>query len=160
MSTSQQKIVILENNQQRRDALKTMVADWGHTSFIFEKESRCLDNLAPLNPDLVISGSLSVEKARRFINTLQMTNCGVPVVIISDDQNIREFVDGNGFGDVCVLKVDSNPEDIASAVNRVLQDKNGNKENQAYCPLIIGGSPEIAKIKKGFPTWVVSKRRC
>ena len=148
MSTSQQKIVILENNQQRRDALKTMVADWGHTSFIFEKESRCLDNLAPLNPDLVISGPLSVDRARRFINTLQMTNCGVPVVIISDDENIQEFVDGNGFGDVCVLNVDSNPEDIASAVDRVLQNKNGNKENQRYCPLVIGSSPEIVKIKK------------
>ena len=148
MTQAQHKIVILENNQQRRDALKTMVADWGHTSFIFEKESRCLDNLAPLNADLVISGSLSVDKARRFINTLQLTNCGVPVVIISDDHDIREFVDGNGFGDVCVLKVDSNPEDIASAVNRVLQYNSENRGNQGYCPLIIGGNPEIVKIKK------------
>ncbi len=148
MSSSQHKIVILENNQQRRDALKTMVAEWGHTPFIFEKESRCLDNLAALNADLVISGSLSVARARRFINTVQLTNCGVPVVIISDDQGIWEFVEGNGFGDVCVLKVDSNPDDIATAVKRVLQNKTGYRENQGYCPLIIGGSPEIVKIKK------------
>lgn len=148
MSTNQHKIIILENNQQRRDALKTMVADWGHTPFIFEKESRCLDNLEPLDPDLVISGSLSVDRVRRFINTLQLTNCGVPMVIISDDQEICEFVDGNGFGDVCVLKVDSKPGDIASAVNRVLLNRTNKKENQAYCPMIIGGSPEIIKIKK------------
>jgi two-component SAPR family response regulator len=51
------KIIILDDNQQRRDALKSMVAEWGHTPFIFEKESRCLDNLKPLDPDLVISGS-------------------------------------------------------------------------------------------------------
>ncbi len=151
MTQSQHKIVILENNQQRRDALKTMVAELGHTPFIFEKESRCLDNLAPLDADLVISGSLSVDRAMRFINTLQMTNCGVPVVIISDDQGIWEFVDGNGFGDVCVLKVDSKPDDIASTVNRVLQNKGHDKESSAYCPLIIGGSPEIIKIKKRIP---------
>jgi hypothetical protein len=38
--TQQHKIVILDNNQQRRDALKSMVAEWGHTPFIFEKECR------------------------------------------------------------------------------------------------------------------------
>ena len=148
MTQSQHKIIILENSQQRRDALKTMVAELGHTPFIFEKESRCLDNLSPLDADLVISGSLSADRAMRFINTLQLTNCGVPVVIISDDQDIWEFVDGNGFGDVSVLNVDSKPDVIASAVTQALQSKTGGKESRVYCPLIIGGSPEIVKIKK------------
>ncbi|MGD9123179.1 MAG: sigma 54-interacting transcriptional regulator [Desulfobacterales bacterium] len=148
MTQEQHKIIILENNQQRRDALKAMLSELGHTPFIFEKESRCLDNLAPLNPDLVISGSLSADRAMRFINTLQLTKCGVPVIIISDDQNIWEFVDGNGFGDVCVLKVDSKPAEIASTITQVLQIKNGHQASQPYCPLIIGGSSEIVKIKK------------
>ena len=123
MTQSQHKIVILENNQQRRDALKTMIADVGHAPFMFEKESRCLDNLAALKPDLVISGSLSADRAMRFINTLQLTQCGVPLVIIYDDEDICEFVDGNGFIDVCLLKVDSKPGDIASTVTQVLQNK-------------------------------------
>jgi DNA-binding NtrC family response regulator len=142
------KIIILDDNQQRRDALKSMVAEWGHTPFIFEKESRCLDNLKPLNPDLVISGSLSMEKARRFINTIQMTNCGVPVMIISDDQDVLEYVDSNGFGDVCVLNVNSEPGEIESTVNRVLQEDAADTKKTAYCPLIIGSSPAIVKIKK------------
>ncbi len=148
MSTSQQKIIILENNQQRRDTLKSMIAEWGHTSFIFEKESRCLDNLKPLDPDLVISGSLSVERARRFINTLQLTNCGVPVVIISDDRDILEFVDSNSFGDVSVLNVNSNPDEIESVINRALEDSTGGEESRTYCPLVVGSSPEMVKIKK------------
>jgi len=146
--TQQHKIIILESNQQRRDALKSMVAEWGHTPFIFEKESRCLDNLKPLDPDLVISGSLSADRARRFINTLQLTNCSLPVMIISDDQDILEFVDSNGFGDVSVFKINSDPIEIKSAVNRVLLDECRSKESRGYCPLIIGGSPEIVKIKK------------
>jgi two-component system response regulator AtoC len=148
MTQTQHKIVILDNNQQRRDALKAMVAEWGHTSFIFEKESRCLDNLKPLNPDLVISGSLSMERAARFIHTLQLTNCGVPVVIISDDQDLLDFVESNGFGDVSFIGINSNPEEIESAVNQVLLECAGNKESQPYCPLIIGSSPEMLKIKK------------
>ena len=142
------KIVILENNQQRRDMLKSMVTGWGHTPFIFEKESRCLDNLAPLNPDLVISGSLSVERAGRFLHTLQLTKCGVPVVIISDDRDIEILVESNGFGDVSVLNENSNPNEIESTVNRVLAECSLNEESRTYCPLIIGSSPEIVKIKK------------
>ena len=145
---SAHKIIIIDNNQQRRDALKSMVAEWGHTPFIFEKESRCLDNLKPLDPDLVISGSFSVEKARRFINTLQLTNCGVPLMIISDDQDVLNYVDSNGFGDVCILNVNSDPAEIESTVNRVLQADAAHKEYLTYCPLIIGSSPEILKIKK------------
>jgi two-component system response regulator AtoC len=125
-----------------------MVAQWGHTPFIFEKESHCLDNLKPLDPDLIISGSLSAEKATRFINTIQLTHCGVPVMIISDDQGILEFVDSNGFGDVCVLNGNLDPVDIESNVNRVLRENARDKESPAYCPLIIGRSPEIVKIKK------------
>jgi DNA-binding NtrC family response regulator len=148
MTQTQHKIIILDDNQQRRDALKSMVAEWGHTPFIFEKESRCLDNLKPLDPDLVISGSLSVDKARRFINTIQLTNCGVPVMIISDDQEIMDYVDSNGFGDVCLLNVNSDPAEIESTVNRVLQADAADRESTTYCPLIIGSSPEIVKIKK------------
>ena len=148
MSTGQHKIIILESNQERRDALKSMVCDWGHTPFIFEKESRCLDNLAPLNPDLVISGSLSVQSATRFIHTLQLRNCGVPMVIISNDQDILEFVNSNGFSDVSVLNINSNPDQIQSTIHRMLTECSRDEKSQNYCPLIIGSSPEMVKIKK------------
>jgi DNA-binding NtrC family response regulator len=148
MTQVHHKIIILEDNQQRRDALKSMVTEWGHTPFIFEKESRCLDNLTPLNPDLVISGSLTVERAARFINTLQLTSCGVPVLIISDDRDILEFVDSNGFYDVSVLNINSNPAEIEAAVSRALRDRCEIAERRTYCPLIIGSSPEIIKLKK------------
>ena len=147
MSTSQHTIVILENDQERRDALKSMVSKWGHKPFIFEKESRCLDNLQPLNPDLVISCSLSVDKASRFIHTLQLTGCGVPVVIISDDRAIHEFIETNGFGGVSVLNVALDPIQIQKAINQVLEE-NACGKSQPYCPLIIGKSPEIVRIKK------------
>jgi DNA-binding NtrC family response regulator len=124
-----------------------MVVEWGHTPFIFEKESRCLDNLKPLDPDLVISCSLSVDKASRFIHTLQLTRSGVPFVIISDDQAIQEFIETNGFGGVSVLNVALDPIEIHTAINQVLAE-NACGELQQYCPLIVGKSPEIVRIKK------------
>ena len=148
MIASQVRIIILESNQVRRDMLKSMICEWGHTPFIFEKESRCLDNLAPLNPDLVISGSLSVQSATRFIHTLQLRNCGVPMVIISNDQDILEFVNSNGFSDVSVLNINSNPDQIQSTIQRMLTQCSRDEKSQNYCPLIIGSSPEMVKIKK------------
>jgi len=147
MTQTQHKIVILETDQERRDALKSMVSEWGHKPFIFEKASRCLDNLEPLAPDLVISCSLSVDRASRFIHTLQLTGCGVPVVIISDDQAIQEFIETNGFGGVSVLNVALDPIEIQTAINQVLEE-NACGESQQYCPLIVGKSQEIVKTKK------------
>jgi DNA-binding NtrC family response regulator len=147
MNTSQHKIIILETDQERRDALKSMVSEWGHKPFIFEKASRCLDNLEPLDPDLVISCSLSVDRASRFIHTLQLTGCGVPVVIISDDQAIQEFIDTNGFGGVSVLNVALDPIEIQTAIGRVLEENACGASHQ-YFPLIVGKSPEIVRIKK------------
>jgi DNA-binding NtrC family response regulator len=147
MNTSQHKIIILETDQERRDALKSMVSEWGHKPFIFEKASRCLDNLEPLDPDLVISCSLSVDRASRFIHTLQLTGCGVPVVIISDDQAIQEFIDTNGFGGVSVLNVALDPIEIQTAIGRVLEENACGASHQ-YFPLIVGKNPEIVRIKK------------
>jgi DNA-binding NtrC family response regulator len=69
-------------------------------------------------------------------------------MIISDDQGVLEYVDSNGFGDVCILNVNSDPAEIESTVNRVLQADAAHKEFPTYCPLIIGSSPKILKIKK------------
>jgi DNA-binding NtrC family response regulator len=49
---------------------------------------------------------------------------------------------------VCILNVNSDPAEIESTVNRVLQADAAHKEFPTYCPLIIGSSPEILKIKK------------
>ena len=59
---TQSKIVILEADQYRRDYLRSIVSERGYIPYIFEKETICLDNLLPLDPDLVISGPLSNER--------------------------------------------------------------------------------------------------
>ena len=53
---AQSKIVILEADQQRREYIRSIVSDRDYIPYIFEKETICLDNLQPLDPDLVISG--------------------------------------------------------------------------------------------------------
>ncbi len=145
--TDQHKIIILETNQARRDYLRSIISGWGYIPYSFDKETICLDNLSPLNPDLVISGPLSSEKTFRFINTLKMRNRRLPVLIISGDHAVKDFINTNGFADVLVVKAPIEPSEIKKTISRIQENSLKNKMSQD-CPLIIGNSPEMVKIKK------------
>jgi len=145
----QSKIVILEADQHRRDHIKSIVSNRGYVPYIFEKETICLDNLLPLDPDLVISGSLSKDRLCRFVNTVKMKNCNLPVLILSGDRSVRDYAVSNGFGDVKVIKGNFAISEINGAINNLLQARIVNHvASISENPMIIGINPKILKIKK------------
>jgi two-component system response regulator AtoC len=144
---SKHKIVILEKNPGRRDYLKSIISGWGYTPFIFEKETICFDNLSSLNPDLVILGPLSQEKTFRFINTLQMRNNSLPVLIFSSDHAIEDFIHINGYIHVSVVKAPLEQYEMKIALDKIKDKKLDDKMNHNR-PLIIGNNPEMVKIKE------------
>ena len=77
----QSKIVILEKSKARREYLRSIVSDRGHLPFIFEKANICLDNLRPLEPDLIISGSLPYDGMDQFVSTVKTMNGNLPVLV-------------------------------------------------------------------------------
>ena len=145
----QSKIVILEAEQQRRDYIRSIVSDRGYLPYIFEKETICLDNLMPLDPDLVISGPLPNDRVFRFVNSVKMMNGSMPILILSGDRAVRESAVSNGFADVKVIAVNFNPSEINGAINHLLRERiNGSGNGSSESPMIIGNSPGILKIKK------------
>jgi two-component system response regulator AtoC len=145
----QSKIVILEKSRGRREYLRAIVSDWGHRPFIFEKATICLDNLRPLEPDLIISGSSSHDGMDRFVNTVKMMDGNLPVLIISSDPALNSFATYNGFKNVKVLKKNFEPADIQVAISKLVRNRFSNTDvSKPESPLIIGNSPELLKIKK------------
>jgi len=144
---SQHNIVVLETNRVRRDYLKSIISGWGYSPFIFDKETICLDNLSMLNPGLVISGDLSLERTLRFVNTLKMKDSGLPVLIISGDYAIHDLIDINLFDDIIVINTPVEPYEIKMAIRKIQGNRLKIKMSQD-CPLLIGNSPEMQKIKK------------
>lgn len=140
-------VVILETNPARRDYLRSILFQWGYTPISFDKVPICLDNLPLLNPHLVISGSLSLERTFRFVNTLKMRNNGLRILIISDDHAIQKIININGFDDVVVIKPSIEPNEIKRAINSIQSSRLKKKLFQEH-PLIIGNSPEMVKIKR------------
>jgi DNA-binding NtrC family response regulator len=144
---SQHNIVILETNQVRRDYLRSIISGWGYSAFIFDTEIICLDNLSMLNPGLVISGDLSLERTFRFVNSLKMKDRSLPVLIISGDYAIYDFIDTNFFDDIYVIGTPVELYEIKKAIRRIHGNRLKSKMPQD-CPLLIGNSPEMQKIKK------------
>lgn len=144
------KIVLLETDQTRRDHLKSVILRLGFKPFSFDNELICLDNLLPLEPDLVISGILPTENTVSFINSLKLINYGLPVLLISGDSHLQEYISINGFSDIKVAANSISPDEIKALIMQALDDS----ENELFdfsMPLIVGNSPEIVKLKKLIP---------
>jgi DNA-binding NtrC family response regulator len=142
--------VLLEADPSRREFLKSTVLRWGYIPFVFEKESIFWDNLASLNPDLVISGSLSSDNTLRFINSLKMIRYSLPVLLLADDRIVQEYVNASGFTGVRVFHPNTSLNEFKCAVLQALDHKT-DEGSVGTRPLIVGNSPEIIKIKKLIP---------
>ena len=147
---NQSKIVLLEADSSRRDFLKSTFLRWGYLPFVFEKESICLDNLASLNPDLVISGSCTSDDTIRFVNSLKMIRYSLPVLLLADDSILEDYINTSGFTGVRVYRKNTSLNKFRCAVLQALDPK-ANEGNDGARPLVVGNSPEIAKIKKLIP---------
>jgi two-component system response regulator AtoC len=140
-------IVILESDPSARDYLRTIFSQWGYTPFSFDTEVICLDNLSQLDPGLVVLSTLSIERISRVINHLKFKGLDLPVLIISSDYRIQDYVDLNGFDQSLVIMPPVEPLDLKSAIAKI--QNNSNKGNGAKnVPLIVGNSPEMLRIKK------------
>lgn len=150
------KIIIIETNQDARDYLRSIISGLSYITFCFEKESIFLDNLSPLNPNLVIVGSLSSERVFRLINTIKMINYSLPVLIISNDYGIKNFIDINAFTDVLTIKTHFELSEFKKIITGILKKNTNVKRSQKH-PFIIGNSCSMVKIKKNIPQLSRSK---
>ena len=139
-------IVILETDPVSRDYLRSIFSQWGYTPFSFDTEVICLDNLSLLDPGLVVLSTLSLERISRIINHLKFMGLDLPVLIISSDHEIQNFIDINEFHHVLVIMPSVEPSDLKSAINRI-QNNSIKGDMVQNVPLIVGNSPEMVKIK-------------
>lgn len=145
----QKKIVIIESDRWRRDHYRSMISDWGHLPFAFESASICLDNLVPLEPDLVISGGLASDATCYFVDSVKRIRYDLPVLIFSEDSEVQEYINTKGFADIRLVELAAPPKEIKNAVQQTLNFAADSAEG--HNPLIIGNTTQILFIKKIIP---------
>jgi len=149
MKMGQSKIVILEKSKARREYLRSIVSDRGHLPFVFEKANICLDNLRPLEPDLIISGSLPHDGMDRFVSMVKTMDGNLSVLIIPSDPSLNSLTTFNGFKNVEVFNNNFEPAGIQVAISKLLRNRFPTTDiSKPGNPVIIGNSPELLKIKK------------
>ena len=148
MNLDQKTAVILEADHQKRDFLRSALSEFGYVPFTFDKESGCLENLLHLKPHVVILGNLSAQRVMRFINIARTISFSLPLLIISNDPDVANFVALNNFENVIVAGNFADSDHILQAL-RTLQETCTHQNIDL--PIIIGNTPEMIRIKKMIP---------
>ena len=150
MDSKKNKAIIIEKNHAFRDYLRSIISNAGGLSYCFQTENTCLDNIAVLEPDLIIVGSLLPEKIIQFLNALQAIECDLPVLVISEDNVLPEYVEGNGLRNITIVNKYSHLDEFI--INfKASPDKKSKSRARKMIPFIVGNDSEIIKIKKALP---------
>ena len=145
------KIVILDEDLHRRNFLRSIVADTGAVPYFFDTATICLDNVAPISPDLVIAGPLPKEQAYRFILSLKLKDQRLPVVVFSADSDVHSFVQQSDYQDVTILSNDAEPWELEGALGSLIHSRTTTEMlKEALPPAVIGHSPAMQRLKKSL----------
>ena len=144
------KIVLLDADKPQRDYLKSAILQWGYRPFSFDNEYICLENILPLNPDLLISGNLGTQNTISFINSLKMIKYDLPVLLLCGDKIVQDYLYTNGFSDIRVIEENTASNEFKKLLMRSL-DTSNRKIRNGNLPFIVGNSPDIVKLRKLIP---------
>ena len=90
-NVSESSVIVFSQSPNERDFLRTSLMDEGFTSFCFEMETICFDNLASIRPNCIIAKTDSAATAWRFIFAVNRFWQQCTLIIVSDVLNHRQF---------------------------------------------------------------------
>lgn len=147
VSSSKSTIIVLERKKSRRDSFRLFLPERKCIPFFFEKETSCLDNIKALDPDLVILGSLLSAQILRVIHALRANESSIPVLVISEDPAVDQFVLPHNFERVRIVQSEGTHKiKIRSIITDMLKTTSEAYNGRAI-PLIVGDSAEMMRIK-------------
>jgi len=149
-NSNHNKIVILEENQVQKDFLKATVEDTGHLAFVFDKETTFFNNILPIDADLIIFRSASIDKASRILNTLLFLNYHKPVIVISEKSDVRHFIGSTPGIHASVLSPPYQRSEIKTMIKTLLNEFEKTEYRNSF-PVIVGNTPEIVRIREMIP---------
>jgi len=150
LKAEQKKIVILEKDHTHRDFLRSVVAADSGLSYCFDRVALCFDNLAQLDPDLIVVGSFPRKGILRFINAHKATNCNLPSLLMTKDREIKKYLELNNLNNIKMYDINLNSNTFNNSISNAIRKNIKTISNNDY-HFIVGNSPGIIKIKKILP---------
>lgn len=140
------KIILFEQDHAHKNSLKTILSQEGYLVFSFDTIASCLDNLDLFDADLMIFGGMDGGKAIPILNALMAIQSRVPLLFISEEENLRYNLERNQCDYVAIVDSPFDLAEFRTAVQFALE--NGNKPcGVNFASFLIGSCPELVKIK-------------
>jgi DNA-binding NtrC family response regulator len=146
MQKDVKKIIILEQDQARKNSLKTVLSQEGYLVFSFDAIDSCLDNIDLLDADLMILGGMRSGDVIPILNALMAVQSRLPLLLISDEENLRHLLETNQCNHAAIVDSTFDLVMFRAAVQAALEkgDKPGGMDFTSY---LVGSSPELLNIK-------------
>ena len=141
------RIVVIETDVKKRNRLRSILNRLGYVPFFFDSETICGDNLDNLKVDLVVVGSLPMIRIIRFLNGFEKKERRLPVLILSSDRHVQDFIKENFHFDIRIIYETQPLSAFDSVIKKMLDTKFTaipTVENDG----LIGTSKAVVKIKK------------
>ncbi|MFH0725215.1 MAG: sigma 54-interacting transcriptional regulator [Pseudomonadota bacterium] len=145
-------IIVIEPDPSRRNYLRMQISDSGDRAVCFEKEATCLDNLALLEPDLLILGLLPSERISRFLYAAKYIDVRLPILVMSAEPAAQAFIRVNGFPNTMSISPAISPDALNEVIGQFRDRRidTPDQEGDRNWPIIVGSDPEIVKLKKAI----------
>lgn len=152
---NESSIIVFSQSPSERDFLRTTLMEEGVTSFCFEMETICFDNLVSIRPACIIAKTDSEATAWRFIFALNRFWQQCTLIFVSDILNQRQFRIQQPKVSVHCLPKRAFSNGINGSIRKLLSVKRIRPASRI--PLIVGQTEAIRNIRKTLPCFDSSR---
>ncbi|MGD9010700.1 MAG: hypothetical protein PVG41_22425, partial [Desulfobacteraceae bacterium] len=148
-TANESSIIVFSQSPNDRDFLRTSFMEEGFTSFCFEMETICFDNLTSIRPTCIVAKTDSVATAWRFIFALNRFGQRCTLILVSDTLNQHQFQIQKPSVSVHCLPKRMFSNGISGSIRKLLSKKP--ERAISRMPLIVGQTEVIRNVRKMLP---------
>ncbi len=148
-TVNESSIIVFSQSPNERDFLRTSLKEEGFTSFCFEMETICFDNLTSIRPTCIIAKTDSTATAWRFIFALNRFWQQCTLILVSDAMNQRQFQIQKPNVSVHCLPKRKFSNGFNGSIRELLSKKP--IHGVSKIPLIVGQTKVIRNIRNMLP---------
>jgi hypothetical protein len=120
---AQATAVVLEKDPYRRDDLRVRLSNCGFLPICFDDEWICLENIYHVRPAFAVLRPDSREAVTRFISVAKAIRSALPVIVLSNKNEIESFFGNNWLANLFFLKYPTDEQELQGIIALIAETK-------------------------------------
>jgi DNA-binding NtrC family response regulator len=144
--------VVLDTDQKGRDDIRIRLSHCGVLPICFKDKWICLENIHHIRPSFAVLRADSCENASGFVNVANAIKKNFPVVVLSKQKEVEEFIHKNWLANLFFLRYPADDKEFQGTMALLATAKEDHDH-----PVLVAGSPERRKLIQGLSLLGLSK---